>query len=181
MAIFFIILLLITEILVCGTAVALMALLIFGAVTTRVPFVPMPWPVVNALKKEVLLGAGDVLYDLGSGDGRVVFAMAAAYPNARTIGIEKAPLPFILSQVRGRFARKPNAAIRRENFMQTPLAGATQVFTYLFPETMQELLPKFERELPKGARVISCDFPFKEREANRTLPVGKYTLYFYEF
>ncbi|MDE2078766.1 MAG: hypothetical protein KGI73_00060 [Patescibacteria group bacterium] len=176
-----IIVLLVLEIIACTIAVVAMALFLYGAFTTRVPFVPMPRYVVDALVREAPLHSGDTLYDLGSGDGRVVFSMAAAYKNARAVGIEKAPLPYFISRVRSWILKLPNAEIRRENFINTSLTKATHVFTYLFPEIMRELLPKFERELSPGTRVISCDFPLEGREPERTIIVKRYTLYVYAF
>jgi len=162
-----------------------MILAVYGSIAIRVPFVPVAQYVVEALKKEEPLKAGDVFYDLGSGDGRAVLAMARAFPEAHTVGVEKGPLPYLISRLKLRFAKTKNAAFFYKDFSKISLADATHVYMYLYPDVVQKLLPKLESELKPGATVIVCDFPFKTRTPKRTVPVvrGKrtYTLYFYGF
>jgi hypothetical protein len=157
----------------------------WGIMTTSVPFVPIPGYVVEEVKKTISLKSGDIFYDLGSGDGRVIAKMAHAYPAASAIGIEKAPLPFIISHIRFFIKPLPNAKTLFKNFSKVSLRDASAVYMYLFPDVVQGLLPKFERELKPGVRVVSCDFPFKTREAIDTIKLGKgrdkHTLYVYEF
>ena len=165
--------------------IAGMLLIIYGSIAIRVPFVPVAHYVVEALKKEEPLAAGDVFYDLGSGDGRAVIAMAQAYPVATAIGIEKGPFPYLVSRMRRWLAKTGNASFFYKDFSRVPLGDATHVYMYLYPEVVQKLLPKFQSELKPGTKVVTCDFPFQTIAARRTVPVvrgrRKYTLYFYEF
>ncbi|MBI3573676.1 hypothetical protein HY090_01350 [Candidatus Kaiserbacteria bacterium] len=162
-----------------------MLLALFGMLTTRVPFVPVARSVIKVLQKEFPLSSGGVLYDLGSGDGRVVIAMAQAFPEARAVGVEKAPLPYLLSRLKLFFKKRKNAKFLYEDFSNVTLSDATHVYLYLFPDVVQKLIPTFEAELQHGAQVVSCDFPFQDREPARTIAVGRgrnaYTLYVYEF
>ncbi|MES2014837.1 MAG: SAM-dependent methyltransferase [Patescibacteria group bacterium] len=157
----------------------------YGIITTRVPFVPIPQYVVEEVKKAIPLKAGDVFYDLGSGDGRVIATIGAAYPGAFAIGVEKAPLPYTLTHIR--FWLKPlkNVKTLFKNFSRVPLNDATHIYMYLFPDVVQNLLQKFTAELKPGTRVVSCDFPFKTKEPTEKIVVGegrhKHTLYMYEF
>lgn len=162
-----------------------MILIIYGSIMIRVPFVPVAQYVVDALKKEELLKTGDVFYDLGSGDGRAVLAMAQAFPGAKAIGIEKGPFPYLVSRFWLSLRGVKNASFLFQDFSKVDLSHATHVYMYLYPDVVQKLLPKLKSELKPGSQVVTCDFPFKERPAKRTLPVirgrKKYTLYFYEF
>ena len=167
------------------TIIAILAMVMYGALAIRVPFVPVAEYVVEALKKEEPLGPGDLFYDLGSGDGRAVLAMAKEYPDAKAIGVEKGPFPYLLSRLSRFFTKRENASFLFKDFSKVSLGGATHVYMYLYPEVVQRLLPKLQAELRPGAKVILCDFPFQARTADRTVPVfkgkKKYTLYFYEF
>lgn len=162
-----------------------MALNIYGSLISRVPFVPISRPVVEALKKEMPLGQGCVFYDLGCGDGRIVLAMAKEFPQAQATGIEKAPLPYLLS--RFFHNRKPlkNASFVRADFGRIDLSDATHVYLYLYPSVVRALLPKLRSELKAGTRVVSCDFPFNALEPARAVIIGtgrkSHTLYFYDF
>ncbi len=157
----------------------------YGIIAIEVPFVPVPRRVVEAIKKAMPLKEGDVLYDLGSGDGRVIAALAQSYPGAHTIGVERGPLPYLLTRLRFFFHPLPNAKTLFRNFSSVSLNDATHVYLYLFPKVVQNLLPKFERELKPGTRVVSCDFPFKTKEPVEQIVIGTgrnaHTLYVYEF
>ncbi|MEK7211069.1 MAG: hypothetical protein AAB731_00360, partial [Patescibacteria group bacterium] len=80
-----------------------------------------------------------------------------------------------------------NVKILRKNFFRADLSAATHIFTYLFPKPMNELLPKFKKELKPGARVVSCDFLFKEKEPAEIIELHRSKnqlarrLYVYEF
>jgi len=162
-----------------------MLLILWGGLTTRVPYVPLPHGAVRELVRALSLNPGDRFYDLGSGDGRVVRAVAEAFPGTEATGVEKAPFPFLASRFRLRRRKIKNAQIVSGDFFDAPLFRATHIYMYLLPKTVQALLPKFERELAPGTIVVSCDFPFTARAAERTMNVRggrySYTLYFYTF
>ena len=159
---------------------------VIGAVIAPVPFVPVPRSVVAAIMNLLPLEHGGTLYDLGSGDGRVVFAAAHQYPQATAIGVEKAPLPFLLAWWHAHIHAHTNARTLRQDLFKTSLSNASVVFMYLMPNVLERLYPKLVKELAKGTPVISCDFTFKDREVSHIIPVlnGKkrsHTLYVYEF
>ncbi len=172
-------------VIVSVTIVAALMLDFYGVATTGVPFVPVPRHIVDTVKELMPLKVGDTFYDLGSGDGRVVCAMAAAFPQARIIGIEKAPFPYLISRFKLWGKSADNAKLLYGDFSRVLLSDATHVYLYLFPEVVDVLLRKLERELKPGTRVVSCDFPFTGRTAQKIVPVARngrtYTLYLYEF
>ena len=104
---------------------------------------------------------GEVVVDLGSGDGSLLIAAARAGATCRGIEIN----PFLIWRSR-RLIRKTECAnritITRENFFAASLGDADIVFVYLWPRTMQQLLEKCTRELKPGARVVSNLFPIPQ-------------------
>jgi hypothetical protein len=166
------------------TAVAL-ALTLIGGAMTGVPFVAAPGKVTDKLAELCPLDAHSQFYDLGCGDGRFVAAMARRFPTATCIGVEKAPLPVILLWLRMRLSPLRNMRFLYQDFADVDLTEATHIYLYLFPKIMDNLLPKFEKELKPGTRVVSCDFIFTNRTPNQVVPLGAgkhpHRLYVYEF
>ncbi len=169
---------------IVGVAVAFL-LEFAGIVMFTVPYLPVRRQLVEQLVKTLHIPSGGVFYDLGSGDGRVVRALARAYPQAQCIGVELAPLPLLLTGVYSLFARLPNTKYIAKDFRSVELSNATHLFCYLLTDPMNQLLPKLEHELKSGTVLVSCDFKFKNkaptsvsqhRAGNRT-----YTLYTYTF
>ena len=83
--------------------------------------------------------------------------------------------------------KETSISVLDKNFHTHDLSNATHVFTYLYPQVMDGLLTKLERELAPGTRLVSATFPFtlKRPTAEIKLKRGKYqlvhTLYIYEF
>lgn len=166
-------------------AVPLVFLLeLIGWSWTGVPYVPIPKGVLKKLPEALALNNSSALYDLGCGDGRILYTLART-STARFVGVEKAPFPYLASLIRGFLARKKNVRIKYGDIFKTQLSDASHVYVYLLSDVMDKLLPKFERELKKGTRVVSCDFQFKTRVPSNTIPAlgGKrpHILYVYDF
>jgi predicted RNA methylase len=156
---------------------------IVGWTWTGVPYVPLPTPALKRLRAVMGINDTSVVYDLGCGDGKVLFELARG-SRATFIGVEKAPLPFLLASVRRLFSRQSNVQIVYGDIYKVSVHDATHVFTYLFAKVMDKLLPKFEAELRKGSTVVSCDFKFQNRMFNAEFPIEsepKHTLYLYRF
>ena len=167
-----------------GMAFITIALLDFaGYVMTAVPFVPTPHSVVATVVKLSPRDTG-VFYDLGSGEGRVVRGMARAYPHMRSIGVEKAPFPILLTLFRKK-KQPANAEFFFRGIEKIPLTDASYVFMYLIPKVVRALEQKLEDELPRGARLVCCDFPLKERAPDSVVEVADkkdmHKLYVYDF
>ncbi len=99
-----------------------------------------------------------VILELGSGWGSLIFPIARRCPNARVIGIEGSPIPFLFSKVRQILFPRENLSIRYENFYDISFREASVVVCYLFPAAMKQLRFKFEEELPAESLVISHTF-----------------------
>ena len=146
------------------------------------PFVPTPPAVVEEMLDLAAVTASDVVYDLGSGDGRIVFA--AAKRGARAVGIELDAKLVQDSRDRA-FAQGlgDRATFVWLDVLKSDLKPATVVMLYLFPELNAKLAPKFIAELRPGTRIVSHRFPVADWKAERTLPADglrrPYPVYYY--
>jgi ubiquinone/menaquinone biosynthesis C-methylase UbiE len=123
------------------------------------PYVPTPTPIVNELLKMADIRSGEFLVDLGSGDGRIVITAASQY-GARGFGID---IQQSLVDLAGENARKAGVAdsVRfvAGDLFNTDLSRADVVTVYLLPSSVPNLVPKLQRELRPGTRIVSHDYP----------------------
>jgi len=111
---------------------------------------------IREILEAVPMHPGQVLYDLGCGDGRLLIAAAKRY-KVRAIGLEINPWPYLISRIRVGLQQR-SVTIRFQDFWKTDLREADIVFCYLFPDVMDRLRDKLSKELKSGAKVISCNF-----------------------
>jgi hypothetical protein len=137
-----------------------------------VPYVPTPMPVVSQMLALGRVGPTDVLYDLGSGDGRIVITAAERF-GTRGIGFEIDPELVRLSRARAISAGVDSLArfLTRDLFT-ADLGDATVVMLYLSTEMNLLLRPRLLRDLPPGARVVSNTFHMGDWEPDTTVHVG---------
>ncbi len=134
----------------------------------EVPDVRTPPEVVVEILRLARVGPDDVVYDLGSGDGRIVIAAARDF-GARGVGIELDP-DLVAESIRN--ARRARVA-DRTRFLQQDIFGAdfseaTVVTLYLSPEVNLRLRPKL-LALEPGSRVVSHDFPIGDWKPERVV------------
>lgn len=123
-----------------------------------IEYVPTPPAVLDQMLEAADLDDGDLVYDLGCGDGRVVIEAARRY-GARGVGIDLDPLR--VAEARSNVARAgvgDLVAIEHADIFGVDLRPASVVTLYLLPDLNVRLLPQL-RQLDDGARVISHDFP----------------------
>jgi predicted RNA methylase len=97
---------------------------------------------------------GDVIYDLGSGDGQAL--LRAGKLGANGVGIEIDPVRAIFSRVIFKVAGvNLKIKVLRKNFFDVDFSPATVVFAYLIPKTLNRLKPKFLKELKPGTRIVT--------------------------
>ncbi len=117
--------------------------------------------VVRKMVEYARLGPGDVLVDLGAGDGRILLEAGRRYP-VRVVGIEIDPLRWAYCRLRLWLSPvRRRAAVRLANFFDVDLSFATVVTFYLSQAAADRLRAKFEAELPDGARVVSYRRPVR--------------------
>lgn len=114
----------------------------------------------------VPMESGELLVDIGCGDGRVLRAAHRRY-GVKTLGFEINPLAYVTARVLS--LRTPGIRIQWGNFWHKDLGDADVVFCYLFPDVMERLAGKLEKELRPGTRVISCNFPLPGWRADTVL------------
>lgn len=131
------------------------------AFITGGPFVPSSNKAVKAMISAAHIKSGMTVYDVGSGDGRVLFA--AAVKGAIATGIEINPYLVWYTRIRAFFSPyRGRIRVIWGDFWRTDLSKANIVFVYLVPWRMKEFAAKLTKELPKGATVISNSFIFPE-------------------
>lgn len=145
-----------------------------------VPYVSTPRPVVNKMLDMAGVGKGDVVYDLGCGDGRIVIT-AAAERGATGVGIDMDPRR--IAEARG-YARNAGVSDKVKflvgDLFLADFADATVVTLYLLPEVNRRLRPQLWKQLKVGTRVVSHDFDMgPEWPPEKVERVGPKTLYYW--
>lgn len=124
------------------------------------PFVRSSRRKIEAMMDAASIKAGEVVIDLGSGDGTLL--IEAGRRGAKAIGVDINPFLVWYSRMRTKLAGLDgHVEIFREDFRERPLQNADVVFLYLWPHTIEKLQTKLISELKPGARVISNAFPIK--------------------
>ena len=141
-----------------------------------VPFVPSPQEVVDKMIDLAEVKKGDVVYDMGSGDGRIV--IAAAKKGARAVGFEIDGDLIKESRENIRKAGVQNLAeIRQQDILTVDFSPATVVTMYLLPDVNLKLKPNLLNQLKPGSRVVSHSFDMGDWKPNKVERVNGRTIY----
>ncbi len=144
-----------------------------------VVFVPTPPQVVDRMLSVARVGRGDVLYDLGCGDGRIVIEAAKRF-GTRGVGIDIDPQRIAEARANARAAGVEHLVqFRNADLFETDFSEATVVTLYLLPSLNVKLRPKLWKELRRGARVVSHDFDMGDWKPLQTHQLGNRTVYFW--
>jgi SAM-dependent methyltransferase len=141
-----------------------------------VVYYPTPGPVVEAILKLARVTSSDVVYDLGSGDGRIPILAAQLY-GARGVGIDIDPRRIqeaTANAQRGGVADK--VTFLNQDLFTANISEATVVTLYLLPSLNTKLLPKLNRELKPGTRIVSHEFEMRDLDGFEYLPDQKVTV-----
>ncbi|MGO8787942.1 MAG: SAM-dependent methyltransferase [Terriglobia bacterium] len=124
----------------------------------QVPYVPTPQDIVDKMLELAKVTSDDVVYDLGSGDGRIVITAAQKY-GAHAVGIEINPDLFRESSSRIKeLGLEDRAHIICEDMFNVSIHRATVVMLYLLTSFNEKLRPKMDSQLRPGARIVCHDF-----------------------
>jgi len=163
-----------------------------GAPFEQVPYVPTPLEVVDRMLEFGAVKKTDIVYDIGSGDGRVVIEAAKKY-GAKGVGIE---MDAALVELARRNAKQEGVdklvEFRQGDALLADVSGATVVTLYMLPSFNERLKPVLERQLKPGTRVVVHDYPivgwksvkWEEMPLMDTRPEvtpHKHVLYLYEW
>lgn len=142
-------------------------------------FVPTPQEVVEDMLRLAKVKKGDILYDLGSGDGRIAITAAKLY-GIKAVGIDIDP-----ERIKEANANAKKAGVtklvefRQADLFTSDFREATVVTLYLLPDLNVKLRPKLWAELKPGSRVVSHQFEMGEWKPEKKLEVGTRTIYFW--
>jgi cyclopropane fatty-acyl-phospholipid synthase-like methyltransferase len=156
-----------------------LALFVPPALARDVPFVPTPERVVEKMLEVAKVGPKDVVYDLGSGDGRIVIAAAKKH-GARAVGIDIDPERIKEARDNARRAGvSDRVEFRQEDLFKADFSEATVVTMYLLTGVNQRLRPKLLAELKPGTRLVSHAFDMGDWKPTQTHKVGTSTVYYW--
>ena len=149
------------------------------------PYVPSPQPIVEKMLEAARVRPDEVVYDLGSGDGRVIVTAAKKF-KAHSIGVEISP----------KLVKSANTRIKNEglenkckviqgDLRDVDLSTADVVVLYLLTSSNELLRPNLEKTLKPGARVVSHDFEIREWNPTRVVQTEAHgrvhSIFVYEF
>lgn len=144
-----------------------------------VPYVPTPQEVVDAMLTAASVTKDDVLYDLGSGDGRIVITAAKKY-GTRGVGVDINPA--LVAEAKAN-AEKEKVADKVEfkegDLFEMDLSKATVITLYLLPDINMKLRPKI-LALKPGTRIVSHAFNMGDWKPDKTIDVNGRTVYFWK-
>ncbi|MCY7334459.1 MAG: methyltransferase domain-containing protein [Pseudanabaena sp. CAN_BIN31] len=154
--------------------------------TPDAPYLPTPQAVVLKMLEMAKVTESDVVYDLGSGDGRIAIAAAQKF-GAKAIGIEIDPelIRESTRESKSAIAQTPEIRDRlkfiRQDLFKTDLDKATVITLYLLPEANLRILSEIVPKLKAGTRIVSHEYDLGDLAPNQTetIKVGdrEYTIY----
>ncbi len=152
------------------------------AVATRRPdviYVPTPEDVVEAMLQVAKVTKNDVVYDLGTGDGRIPVTAAKKY-GARGVGIDIDPqrIKEATENVQ-RSGVGDRVRIIQGDLFEADISEATVVTLYLLPSLNQKLMPKLMKDLKPGTRIVSHAFNMGDWKPEQELDVNGRKVYFW--
>jgi ribosomal protein L11 methylase PrmA len=147
--------------------------------TPDVIFVPTPQDVVEKMLDMAKVKKGDVLYDLGSGDGRIAITAAKKY-GIKATGIDIDPERIREATENARKAGVTDLVqFRQEDLFKANFKDATVVTLYLLPDLNVKLRPKLWNELKPGTRIVSHQFEMGKWKPEKKLESNGRTIYFW--
>jgi len=145
--------------------------------TPDVVYVPTKPETVDAMLKLAGVGSKDVLYDLGSGDGRIPITAAQRF-GIRAVGIDIDPKRIAEARANAKKAGVSRlVSFRNEDLFKSDFRDATVVTLYLLPSLNLKLKPRLMQELKPGTRIVSHDFDMGDWAPEKTVKVGTDTIY----
>ncbi len=147
----------------CGIGLAVL----IDAFRADVWFVPTRDHALEPVLKALDLSPGDILYDLGCGDAKILAAARQRVPVARYVGIEKGLIPYSM----GRFRRRNGIELRFEDLAGANISDATHIYLYLSPSVLAKIEEKVFSEAQRGTRIVSCSFEFRNHDPVAHVPI----------
>ncbi|HEY5722958.1 MAG TPA: methyltransferase domain-containing protein [Allosphingosinicella sp.] len=138
-----------------------------------VEYEPTPHRVVRTMLRMARVRPGDVVYDLGSGDGRIPIAAARDF-GARGVGIDIDPVRIAEANANARKAGvRDRVVFRQEDLFEADFRDATVVTLFLWPDLNLRLRPRLLAELAPGTRIVSYWHDMGDWEPERSIDAGE--------
>jgi protein-L-isoaspartate O-methyltransferase len=156
----------------------------FNPADNLAPYIPSPQIVVDRMLELAHIHPGEVVYDLGSGDGRILVTAAQKF-KAKAVGIEMSPelCKSTMAKVE-RLGLQDSVKVMHANLLKVDLSPANVVTIYLLTSSNTRLRPNLEKYLRPGARVVSNDFEIRgwrpKEVVNLRVEGMEHTIYLYE-
>jgi hypothetical protein len=154
-----------------------------GGAQLRAPdvvYVPTPQEAVDAMLKVAKVGKSDIVYDLGSGDGRIPITAVQKFNAQRAIGIDINPVRIKEAEANLKEAKLGNRVrFLNQDLFESDISEATVVTLYLLPSLNLKLLPKLLSDLKPGTRIVSHAFDMGSWKPQQTLSAGGSTIHFW--
>ena len=142
-------------------------------------FVPLPKKTIKKMLKLAKVNKKDILYDLGSGDGRVLIIAAKEF-GCKCIGIEKNFILYKISKYKVKKERLENKVkIKNKDFFEEDLSKASVIFMYLSKKVVNRLKEKFEKELKNNTRILSAAHKIEGWKEVKKIKTGHFYSYLY--
>ena len=157
----------------------------FGGAENLAPYIPTPQSLVERMLEAGHVKPGDVVYDLGSGDGRIVITAAQKF-GAKAVGVEiRADLCRIATEKIKSLGLDERVRMVQGSALHVDLSPADVVTMYLLTSSNELMRPNLEKYLKPGARVVSNQFPIKGWRPVETVHMTtgsnmQHTIYVYE-
>jgi predicted RNA methylase len=161
MQIFFLLILLFIFIILSSFYIILFGLFIFYDIKNKVFFAPSKKEIIEEFFKIYPFEKNKIFFDLGSGDGRVVFL--AEKKGLKAYGIENNPILYFFSNFLKRIY-KSKAIFIRKDLKKAEIEKADYIYLYLLPKFMEEIEDYLFFKIKNGAKIISFCFEFKKRK-----------------
>ncbi len=145
-----------------------------------VPFIASPPEVVKRMLELVGMQNGETLYDLGSGDGRILIAAIKQFSVKKAVGVEiRDDLVKTAREEIRKLGLEDKAVIVHGDMLQVPLDEADVVALFLTTSANERVRSKLEKELRDGARVVSHDYEITRWTPLKVENMGQHTIYVY--
>jgi len=156
----------------------------FGAAENLAPYIPTPQIIVEKMLEAGRVKPGDMVYDLGSGDGRVVITAAQKF-GARAVGVEILPdlCQKAIDKIKA-LGLEDRVRMVEDSALRVDLSPADVVTMFFLTSSNERLKPNLEKYLKPGARVVSNEFPVKGWKSSQVVHVKTgsmdHVIYVYE-
>jgi precorrin-6B methylase 2 len=145
-----------------------------------VPYVPTPQAVVDRMLQIANVNSNDVVYDLGSGDGRIPITAVRQFNAKRAVGIDINPERISEANQNAQQANVTDRVeFRQQDLFKTDLRNASVVTLYLLSDVNLRLRPKLLSELKPGTRIVSHAFDMGDWKPERTENLAGSTIYYW--